>query len=291
VKNVLLLLFVTQAMLSMETCSFKVLPFDVQRTIFQYIPKFIFREINKEFATTWSITFPKIFSNDLCGLDKPHMIRILLNAAYKKNYDGVENILAKSSLLQQCPDKCLYYCYKTNKDGMKSTIEAHQIVVKYHKINNEFIPKGDEVLFSLLKKYEIERPKFANLFWKTTINKNIMACLAGNSNAITKKDKDSSFAKKERIKISLEVAMSCNNILCIKKCLEIACAYRNEQQTGSPSRRQCTELLRQLYVIVGQHPRLHFILNDFKDEIATQEIEYLNEDIKMTFFDWVCTVF
>ena len=304
VKNILLLLFVVQATLSMEMVRkegstqnifslslFKALPSELQRTIFHYIPhKSTFRELNKECATICSVKFPGIFADDLCGLDKQHMIRILLNAAYKKNYDGVENILAKSSLLQQCPNKYIYYCFDINEKGREKAIEVYRLSIKYYQVNKESLCKRDEKLHSILQKYGIKEPNISDALWITGVNKNIMACLAGDTDDITKKDKDSSFAKKERIKIALEVAMSCNNIPCIKKCLEITCAYRNEQQTRSPGRRQCTELLRQLYVIVGQHPRLHFILNDFKDEIAQQEIEYLNEDIKMTFFELICTI-
>jgi hypothetical protein len=227
------------------------------------------------------------------------MIRILLNAAYKKNYDGVENILAKSSLLQQCPDKYLHYCFDTNEKGREKIIEIYRLSTKYYQANKEFTYKRDEKLYLLLKKYGVQKPHIFDVaLWTAVVNKNIMACLAGDSDAITKKD-NASFIKKQRIKIAFEVAVSCNNIKCIKKCLEIAQAYKDDHCVHdvfavNPEcvalENEYTKLFDEMYAIIQKYPHLHVIIDDWKDKTAITTLKKLDQERQMTFLELVCTI-
>jgi hypothetical protein len=182
-----------------EFGKFSQLPLDTQRTIFKHSHnKTNFQHTNKSWYTNGSIQSVNLFHNndkkDCCGLSKKHISRIILCAAYNKNYKGVENILENSNFLDIVKDKFTYFC-----------------IDKYYLLHLQGIAKynNDHTLKKLCTKYQIPDPE--ELVCRPTDL--IMYCLAGSSDAITHSTNYSD------IQNALKIAIDCDHAKCIKALL------------------------------------------------------------------------
>ena len=118
-----------------------------------------------------SIKSPDIFDeNGYCGSDSSHMCRIFLNAVYKKNYNGVENIL-KNSYIKMSQNKLI--CYSVVDIDYKDKMV---ILDPYSIVNHNF----DIDMLKLLQEYNVVNLSAT----KCEPTPLIMACLGGNSDAI-----------------------------------------------------------------------------------------------------------
>ena len=163
------------------------------------------RLISKFWSEQASIKSPTIFKNNFCNTDKKYLVRVLLHAAYVKNYTGVENILKNSSILAD-KDQNYFYNYFDTTYTLNDAIYNQRgcmlglaDVIKHNK---------DTEQFALLKKYNIPT-ETVNCSYDIDL---VMACLAGNSDAI----QCNVSIKRE---LYLTIAVDCDHDKCIKALL------------------------------------------------------------------------
>jgi len=131
------------------------------------------------------------------------MIRILLNAAYERNYKGVENILKNSNVLKNVKDTIV--CYRPDiYEGDEVTLDLYSIV-HYHMD----IPMKILLNVYNITQFEPEKPK-------GTPSHLVMACLAGNSNCIP----DYLHYDNEYKEAALSVAIDADHGACVKVLLD-----------------------------------------------------------------------
>jgi len=281
---------------------FQTLSFDLQRNIFAFLDnRSHLRQLNKEFYTIWSIKNPFIFTNDLCGLQPEHMVRIALNAAYQRNYDGLENILNKSSLLQYCREHTegrIYYAFKTDKN--------EQEVIDIDIIGL-FSNDRKEKLRLLLPKYKVVLPTIHTMHTSLLYmpQSNTMACLAGDSDAISESSCDNIIELIKNIlnlKKDLYIAIACNYVKCMQKCVDLFMEYKkkvlNPQDPDFGIASAMDTAFYHMYkteadqinTILEAHPITKKYLDYLKEKKAQEDTEKLNAERKMTFLEKVCTI-
>lgn len=160
---------------------------------------------NKEWYAKGSIQSPTIFTADFYRVNESCIKSILLNAAYVKNYKGVENILKNTPILERTDDNLPYYCIDfINEVGLVMDLRG---IAKYNK---------DITLWQLLEKYKV--PAFNP---KQTIcepNKLMMCCFAGNSDDL-KEHPLIDYSNVEIVR-ALKVSIDFDHVKCIKILLD-----------------------------------------------------------------------
>lgn len=163
--------------------------------------------VNKYWSEKASVKSPDVFLYNFCNNNKHRLRRILLNAAYCKNHEGVKNILKNSNLLEQKNnaffDKdCIQY-KKSITDGIMLMIKKDIIISLgcIAKYNN------DSPLRDILVEYGIDvtEDSVPDYFIPS-----MMACLTGNSDEIEYIN-DSEILKK-----CLIVAIDCDYGSCVQ---------------------------------------------------------------------------
>jgi len=187
---------------------------EVQDNIFRCVEqKGNFQLLNKYWSKRASIASSQAFDNDLAGLSKERIICILLHAAYQDNYEGVENILKNSSLVQCIKDgnKCnkghILYYYIDTMHGRK--------IIDFHEIVND---KKETKWLDLLKIYHIvQAPHSLEKMVPTPL---VMSCLAGNSHIITTIPDTNKDRKSEHLKDALYIAVNNEYYSCVKMLID-----------------------------------------------------------------------
>jgi hypothetical protein len=184
---------------------FSRLPKDLQLLIIGYSVRDANRKtnlqyVNRHWSEVVSIKYPRIFEA-CCNIERLQMSRIFLNAVYNSNYDGVENIL-KNSCLSKIESKNL--CYRNvdnNEMGYETVLDPY------------YIAREDKQMIDLLEKYRV-----------TTLSSNsqkvmcqptplIMACLAGNSDAINHDIR----GNKVNIRRAFNIVVACDYEKCMQQ--------------------------------------------------------------------------
>ena len=151
------------------------------------------QKISKYWYKEKSIKSKDMIVNVFSFLPKEQMVDILLNAVYKKNYEGVESILQHSKIL-------------TFTDSLYHYVNVN-VVLNPHGIATY---KKDKKMLDLLCTYNV--PKFV----EGTIcqpTKLMMSCLAGNSEAIGLYLNEST----NNMKNALTIAVDCDRGKCLNK--------------------------------------------------------------------------
>lgn len=179
------------------SCFTELLP-EQQLMVFKYSNnKSNLQKTNKEWYEQGSIQSPSIFVNDFCQVDRPQMIRILLNAAYNKHHKGIENILKNSSFLMHsnesvsCIENRHIYQYVDTYDNKDEIIDIYSIA---HD-------NADKQLWQLLESYHITSPTEHSKCKAVPL---IMACLAGNSDLVECHLKDDRIHMQKMLKLAID---------------------------------------------------------------------------------------
>ena len=193
---------------SLNVCftHFSLLSPEIQHKIFSYHSKADVQLINKAWSYDASITSARAFDNDLAGLHKEHITRIIINAAYVGNYEGVNNILKRSSLLgcskqgNKCEkDHILYYAIDYRNE--RKIIDFYDIA--YSHVETKWK--------ELLKKYRIVKVPDLPAVETDFLT---MSCLAGNSYIIN------TIADHKNAPNAFYVSIACGHSLCVKKIID-----------------------------------------------------------------------
>lgn len=178
----------------------KLLP-ELQVLFFRYSDnKANFQLVNTELSKIGSIKSEKIFDDEgLCyGIDHSHMSRIFWHALYKKNYQGVENIL-KNSYLKKTEYKHMYYRnLAINEEGKEVVLDPHCLA-------------EDDEAIKLLQQYKVASLPSDKIACQPT--RLIMACLLGSSDSIEHSMK----GDKINIKNALSIAIDCDHARCVQQ--------------------------------------------------------------------------
>lgn len=181
---------------------------EVQYKILKYADsKASFQLLNRQWCECASIKSPHVFDNDLAGLSKERMIRVLIHAAYGENYVGVENILKNSSLLQLTKNNdntSTLHCDLDLTDGRK--------IIDFYTIISD---KQEKKWLDLLPRYNIV--KASDLPDPIVIDPLIISCLAGNSYAMRAIVCDIDV----NLKDALYIAINCGYYSCVKTLVNI----------------------------------------------------------------------
>lgn len=151
---------------------FSELPLEIQETIMKCSDDYAnLQQVDRYWCGRKSIQTPDVFTEKFCNANKERMVRIILNAAYMKNYEGVENILKNSKILTNTQHRLPYHYIDT--DGGKS------VVLDLHGIARH---NDDNQMSELLNKYNV--PAF--LAGQTVCNPTglMMTCFMGDSQSI-----------------------------------------------------------------------------------------------------------
>jgi hypothetical protein len=201
-----------QNMLSMERVeplNFSCLASEIQDKIFFYNSRTTLQLINKSWSIDASIASPRAFDNNLAGLSRDHMIRVVIHAAYVGNYKGVENILKNSSLLgctkkdkESCDKDHILYYYMEHGDEKK-------VIDFYDVVDNQ-----EKEWSRLLTHYRIV--KAPRSWQRLKIDFLTMSCLAGNSSIIN------TIAHDEKINLenAFDISINCEHYSCVKKIID-----------------------------------------------------------------------
>jgi len=206
------------------TDAFSKLPADMQKTIFQYSFKHSdnktnFRLVSKEWSKNYSIQSATLFNNNgnknCCNLSPQHMTRILLCAAYNKNYEGVKNILKNSNILDLVENRLPHFCIDTY---IKIPHNKRTLSLNPHSIA---LYNNDTQMSQLLNQYAV-----ATFDSKIELGEPInllINCLAGNSDKIVEysQQKQKHFGEDEdeiyeNLEKCLDIAIDSDHTKCIK---------------------------------------------------------------------------
>jgi hypothetical protein len=222
--SILTVLLISQHIFCMEPqalvnfTEFSKLPAEIRKNIFQYSFKYSdnkndFQLVNKEWSKNYSIQSATLFNNnenkDCCNLSPQHMTRILLCAAYNKNYEGVENILKNSNILDLVENRLPHFCIDTYIPNNRRSLSLNPHSIALYN--------DDKQMSQLLNQYTV-----ATFESKIEIGEPIdllMNCLAGNSNEIVKYSQQKHFdedAIYNRLEKCLYVAIDSDHEKCIK---------------------------------------------------------------------------
>jgi hypothetical protein len=174
--------------------------------------------VNKECAQKFSIKSPDIFTQNRCNISPHHMTRILLCAAYNRNYEGVKNILKNSDLLNLVENRNPHV-YIDKYADRPLILDLHRpLILDLHGIA---LYNDDEILNEILTQYKI-----STFESKLDIQKLIdllINCLSGNSDAIIKYIDQKKYMKKsfdfdeiyDHLEKALRVTIDCDHEKCI----------------------------------------------------------------------------
>jgi hypothetical protein len=191
------------------TCFSELHP-EMQQTIFRHSDnKSNFQKINQDWYKKGSIKSPTVFVDDFYGMSPQQLTRILLNAVYEQNEEGVKNILKNSNILKYTQNNQIYY-------HLDNYIHHHLAGTSVKVVLDVcWIAKShnNNVMQQLLESYKIVCNPTTQI--QCTPTKLLMACLAGNSDSIEwhLNDLDN---ESRNIEYALKIVIDCDHGKCAK---------------------------------------------------------------------------
>jgi hypothetical protein len=257
---------------------FSALPLDMQALVMKHSNNYCnVQLVNKHCAKKVSIKASDIFASGFCNIDKNHMARILFNAVYKKNYEGVKNIITTTNLCRFSQGELCspYLSVKHSADNIR-ILDLHDIATH----NN------DEKMKELLKSYNIAQ--FSEKCIRYELIDLVMACYIGDSESVKdclddiheNSKKNAAKITHENIENALSVAIYGDYGKCVKVFIDNLYFDNNVGDIGIPT-------------TIKLSLRKHFLydacrykkINALKELLVTKAFGFNKIEYNQTFLD------